>query len=127
MNNDDIASLCKALADENRIEILRTIAKEPGITANELLKTLHIAQSTLSHHMHVLTASGVVRVQRQGKWSHYSISPEALDVLDHFVNGLRINRSQRARRIRMLNDIKRDAALDERLADAVDEIIEKLN
>ncbi|MEG2138495.1 MAG: ArsR family transcriptional regulator, partial [Oscillospiraceae bacterium] len=35
-----------------------------------------IGQSPLSHHMRILCESGIVRGRREGKWTHYSISPE---------------------------------------------------
>ncbi len=127
MRSDDTPILFKALGDANRMEIVRTIAKNPGITANKLLKTLHIAQSTLSHHMRVLTNSGLVTVTREGKWSHYALSVEALDALDRFVNALRADRSQRARRLRMLSDIRREAGENTELVDAVDELVRALD
>ncbi len=127
MRSADIPALLKALGNENRIEIVRLIAKSPGITANKILKTLHVAQSTLSHHMHILVEAGVVIAVREGKWSHYSVSPEALDSIDRFVNGLRADRSQRARRLRMLLDLKHDPRMTSKLRDSIDRIVDTLS
>ena len=44
-----------------------------------LLDNLHITQPTLSHHMKILCDSGVVVGRKEGKWTHYSISPEGAD------------------------------------------------
>ena len=125
MRPPDAATLFKALADDNRIEIVKTIARTPGITANELLRTLDIAQSTLSHHMRVLKEAALVTMTREGKWSHYSLNIEAIDWLDRFVNGLRSDRSQRARRFRLLNDLKKDAE-DETVSREIDDILRRL-
>ncbi len=127
MRSADIPTLLKALGNENRIEIVKIIAKSPGITANRLLKTLHVAQSTLSHHMHILVEAGIVTAIREGKWSHYSVSPEALDSIDRFVNGLRADRSQRARRLRMLMDVKNDPRMTQKLRSSIDQIIDTLD
>ena len=126
MRPPNAATLFKALADDNRIEIVKTIARMPGITANELLRTLDIAQSTLSHHMRVLREAALVNMSREGKWSHYSLNAEAIDWLDRFVNGLRSDRSIRARRFRLLNDLKRDAGDDGALTAEIDDLIERL-
>ncbi len=126
MKSTDITALLKALSNENRVEIVKLIAKSPGITANRLLKTLHVAQSTLSHHMHILVEAGVVIAIHEGKWSHYTVSSEALDSLDRFINGLRADRSQRARRLRMLMDLKNDPKLPARQRADIDRIIDTL-
>lgn len=69
------ANVFKAFCDEHRLmifELLKTGEK----CACVLLKDLNISQSTLSHHMKILCESGVVSARREGKWIHYSISPE---------------------------------------------------
>ncbi len=66
------AAVFKAFCDENRLMILEML-REGERCACELLEQLHISQSTLSHHMKILTDSGVVAARKQGKWTHYSI------------------------------------------------------
>jgi ArsR family transcriptional regulator len=69
------AKVFKAFCDENRLmilELLRTGEK----CACKLLEDLNIGQSTLSHHMKILCDSGIVTARKDGKWMHYSISPE---------------------------------------------------
>lgn len=65
----------KAFCDENRIRILKLLLTGEKC-ACVLLDDLHITQPTLSHHMKTLCESGVVVGRREGKWTHYSISPE---------------------------------------------------
>lgn len=65
----------KAFCDENRIRILKQLLTGEKC-ACVLLDDLHITQPTLSHHMRTLCDSGVVVGRREGKWTHYSISPE---------------------------------------------------
>lgn len=65
----------KAFCDENRIQILKQLLSGEKC-ACVLLDNLHISQPTLSHHMKILCDSGIVNMRKEGKWAHYSISPE---------------------------------------------------
>lgn len=71
---DDVRRI-KALADENRLAIM--LALQHGEKCGcVLLEELNITQPTLSHHMKILCDSGLVNSRKEGKWMHYSISPE---------------------------------------------------
>ena len=70
-----IAMIFKAFCDENRIRILKLL-RSGEKCACKLLEELNISQPTLSHHMKILCDSGIVAGRKEGKWMHYSISPE---------------------------------------------------
>lgn len=74
-----IASVFKALGDENRIRILELLqsGEKCGCV---LLDDLHITQPTLSHHMKILCDSDIVVGRKEGKWIYYSISSEGVAV-----------------------------------------------
>lgn len=63
----------RALGDENRMQIL-SLLKQREMNGTELLQAVSIVQSTLSHHMKILTEAGLVHCRRQGKWSWYSVN-----------------------------------------------------
>lgn len=63
----------KAMADENRLAILKLL-QGGEMCACKLLETLNISQPTLSHHMKILCDSGIVDYRKEGKWMHYFIS-----------------------------------------------------
>lgn len=75
---EQYALIFRALADENRIRILELIGREEK-NAGELLEQLEVVQSTLSHHMKVLTESGLVSARKSGKWTYYAICGEVLE------------------------------------------------
>lgn len=75
MSEKKTAEMFKALCDENRIRILKLLQNGEKC-ACVLLDDLHITQPTLSHHMKILCDSGIVVSRKEGKWMHYSISPE---------------------------------------------------
>lgn len=109
MKSVDCAAVFKAMADENRVDIVRYVARHPGVTASTLLERLDIAQSTLSHHMKVLSEAQVIVVKRKGKWARYSVNIDTVDRLDRFINGLRSDRSIKARRARAVARALADA------------------
>ena len=80
----------KALCDENRVRILKYLTGGEKC-ACKLLDDLNIAQSTLSHHMKVLTDSGIVIGRKEGKWMHYSISSDGIDIAIDCLNALKEN------------------------------------
>ena len=65
----------KSLADENRLAILLSL-QHGEKCACVLLEELNITQPTLSHHMKLLCDSDLIVGRKEGKWMHYSISPE---------------------------------------------------
>lgn len=70
----------KALADINRLRILDRLAGGE-LCACHLLEDLDITQPTLSHHMKVLTAAGLVRGRKVGKWMHYCRAEDTFNQL----------------------------------------------
>ena len=75
MDEKRTALIFKAFCDENRISILKMLTSGEKC-ACKLLEELNVTQPTLSHHMKILCDSGIVASRKQGKWMHYSISPE---------------------------------------------------
>ena len=87
MNEIDIAVICKALSDSNRLKIVQLLT-EGEKCACKLLEAFSITQPTLSHHMKILTDSGLVTTRKEGKWAHYSLCCETLAAFKAFVNAL---------------------------------------
>ena len=83
-----IPSIFKALCDENRVRILKYLTGGQKC-ACKLLEDLNIAQSTLSHHMKILTDSGLVMGRKEGKWIHYSISKVGIDIAIGYLEALK--------------------------------------
>lgn len=60
----------KALADPSRLR-LTAILLRGEFTVQELTRIMGTGQSRISHHLKVLTDSGILAVKRQGTWSYY--------------------------------------------------------
>ena len=63
------AKVFNASCDPNRLKIL-DILKTGEHCACKLLEILDVSQSTLSHHMKILTDARVLNVRKDGKCSH---------------------------------------------------------
>ncbi len=71
------AQLFHALSDETRLGILEMLRGGEHCVC-DLQQDLDAAQSRLSFHLRVLKEAGVVTDRKEGRWSYYSIVPEAL-------------------------------------------------
>ncbi len=78
MTEKDIAGVCKALGDENRIKIVKMIMGGE-LCACRILDALNITQPTLSHHMKTLTDCNLVSSRKEGKWTYYSINNQVFN------------------------------------------------
>jgi DNA-binding transcriptional ArsR family regulator len=69
------SDIFKAFCNEYRLQILELLqtGEKCACVIQEHIK---ISQSNLSHHMKILCNSVIVSSQQEGKWMHYSISPE---------------------------------------------------
>ena len=84
MTREEVANICKAMSDANRLRILEmlTTGEKCGC---ELLEELQVTQPTLSHHMKVLSDCGLVSSRKEGKWHHYSISRERFEEYQEYI------------------------------------------
>jgi ArsR family transcriptional regulator, arsenate/arsenite/antimonite-responsive transcriptional repressor len=81
---DEAAALAAgfaALADPVRLRLLSMIASAGEICACDVVEPLGKSQPTVSHHTKVLADAGLVRGERRGRWTWWSVVPERLDAL----------------------------------------------
>ncbi|MGH9163163.1 MAG: metalloregulator ArsR/SmtB family transcription factor [Vicinamibacteraceae bacterium] len=68
-----LAALCRVLGDEQRLRLLRLLAKET-LNVKELTAIVGIAQSGVSRHLRLLRDSGLVEEQRTGGFAYYGLT-----------------------------------------------------
>lgn len=85
---DGIAEVFKALADPTRVRLLRYLAESDAGTACacHLPTALGITQPTLSFHMRKLFDAGLVMREKRGRWVHWTVRTEALDLVRTFLD-----------------------------------------
>ena len=74
---DRAVSLFHALSDPIRLSIIELLRGGERCVC-ELQGDLDTAQSKLSFHLRVLKDAGLVADRREGRWSYYTIVPDAL-------------------------------------------------
>ena len=80
-----ITAVAKALADTNRVEILRLLARQPGpLCACDVVEHFDLSQPTVSHHLKVLREAGLLSSSRRGLWTFYAPHPRAAKALAAF-------------------------------------------
>lgn len=77
---EQLAGVLKALADPARLRLLSMIAAHEGGEACvcDLTEPLGLAQPTVSHHLKVLLAAGLVTRDKRGVWAYYRLVDDAL-------------------------------------------------
>lgn len=83
-----LAAVFKALADPTRVRLLQYLAGSESGTACacHLPSALEISQPTLSFHMRKLHEAGVVDRDKRGRWVHWTVRPEALELSRSFLD-----------------------------------------
>jgi ArsR family transcriptional regulator, arsenate/arsenite/antimonite-responsive transcriptional repressor len=78
-----LAVMFKALGDPVRLRLLSLIASHPGGEACvcEISATFDVSQPTISHHLKLLRAAGLLDCERRGTWVYYWVIPSALQQL----------------------------------------------
>ncbi|XHB98791.1 metalloregulator ArsR/SmtB family transcription factor [Nitratireductor sp. ac15] len=70
-----------ALSHPARIEILKHLSGYDACCCKDVVRHLHLAQSTVSQHLKVLVDAGLVHVRPQRQSSRYEVDTEALQSL----------------------------------------------
>jgi ArsR family transcriptional regulator len=80
---EGLASVLKVVADPARLRLISFIASRPGRKACgcELTAPVGLSQPTVSHHLKVLHEAGILGRDQRGRWVHYTVRTEALDLL----------------------------------------------
>lgn len=78
-----LASAFAALADPVRLKLLSHVASASGeeVCACDLVDVSGRSQPTVSHHMKILHAAGLISREKRGLWVWYRVVPERLDAL----------------------------------------------
>ncbi|WP_345907602.1 metalloregulator ArsR/SmtB family transcription factor [Sphingomonas sp. UBA4815] len=85
---EDIAALARALGHPARIRIVRLLLAAPGCIGGDIVEAVGLAQSTVSEHLRILKAAGIISGEIDGPRVCYALNPSALAPLADFLAGL---------------------------------------
>ena len=86
--DEKMASVFKAMSDENRLKILKLLlsGERCGCT---LIDQLPISQPTLSYHLKWLTKVGLTTSYKEGTWNKHEVNKDVLNELIDYLIKLR--------------------------------------
>ncbi|MDR0345566.1 MAG: metalloregulator ArsR/SmtB family transcription factor [Nocardiopsaceae bacterium] len=76
-----LAQVFKALGDPVRLRLVSLIGAHAGgeVCVCDLTSAFDLSQPTISHHLKVLRAAGLIDSERRGTWVYYRLVPAALE------------------------------------------------
>lgn len=83
---DETAAIAKALAHPARIHIVRLLLDKQSCIACDIVEEVGLAQSTVSEHLRILKAAGVITGETAHPRVCYSLEPDSLIPLASLLN-----------------------------------------
>jgi DNA-binding transcriptional ArsR family regulator len=77
-----------AIADKSRLSILLELKKKETLTNAEVMELTGLSQPCSSHHIKLLTDSGLVNSTKEGRTVHLRLNKEAIQQLSSFLDTL---------------------------------------
>lgn len=74
---EDIVNVVRALSADTRLRVLKLL-RGRDMSSEELQQTLHVPRQTVSYHLGVLRAGGLVRSRREGRRVVYAAAVPAV-------------------------------------------------
>ncbi|HEY7223155.1 MAG TPA: metalloregulator ArsR/SmtB family transcription factor [Micromonosporaceae bacterium] len=95
-----LAGVLKALADPARLRLLSLIQASPEGEACvcDLTAPIGLSQPTVSHHLRILTESGLLEREKRGVWAYYRLVPAAIQQVADLLTPPRKRATKRAGR-----------------------------
>jgi len=83
--DEDIALIAKALSHPARIQIIRLLLSKTTCIGGDIVDVIGLAQSTVSEHLRILKASGVIIGEITRPRVCYSLNPQRLSHFNDFL------------------------------------------
>jgi DNA-binding transcriptional ArsR family regulator len=68
----------KALANEERLQIIRLLKQNKEMFAQDVEKHFYLEQSTTSHHLNTLKRAGITKSRKTGRNIYYSLDHDSI-------------------------------------------------
>ena len=79
LSPEALMRVAKAVADPQRLELLRRVAHGRELCCMELLEKCELTQATVSHHLKELTTAGLLVRRKEGKFAYYAFQAAVLE------------------------------------------------
>ena len=81
MLKQDYIKTFRALANEERLDIILKLYREGELCASDIEKSFFMEQSTTSHHLNYLKNVGLLDSRKQGRNVYYKVNANSLKTL----------------------------------------------
>jgi ArsR family transcriptional regulator len=78
MERARIEKISKALSDATRLMIFEAISAKKEMVCGELVTMRGVTPATVSHHLKILAAAGLIECHRKGQFVHNRVVPETI-------------------------------------------------
>jgi len=81
-----LSKILKAISDPTRLKIIKLLNVH-DMCVCEIMSALNLTQPTASHHLNILENVGLLKYERMGKWTFYSLNnPNIIELLEKFTS-----------------------------------------
>ena len=87
-SDEDVAAIAKALGHPARVHIVRLLLEKQSCIGCDIVDEVGLAQSTVSEHLRILKAAGIIVGEVEHPRVCYSLNPEALTPLKVFLDAI---------------------------------------
>ncbi|MGY6645958.1 MAG: ArsR/SmtB family transcription factor [Salinarimonas sp.] len=87
-DNTRIAAIAKALGHPARVRIVKLLLAKRSCIGCDIVEDVGLAQSTVSEHLRILKAAGIISGEIERPRICYSLVPGSLDPLADFLDAL---------------------------------------
>lgn len=103
MESKHASKIFEALSSDLRLDLFRLLVKNApdGLVAGDIARQLDIPSSNLSFHLKAIVQSGLVDVEREGRFMRYKASiPLMLDIVAYLTEECCANNPEQCRKYR---------------------------
>jgi ArsR family transcriptional regulator, arsenate/arsenite/antimonite-responsive transcriptional repressor len=85
---NEIATIAKAIAHPARVAIIEYLLKVNGCICNDIVNEINLAQPTVSQHLRELKNAGIIKGNIEGNAICYCINESVLNKLNGYFKGI---------------------------------------
>ncbi|MFP4020246.1 MAG: ArsR/SmtB family transcription factor [Halanaerobium sp.] len=87
INNKEIVKMLKAIADENRLQMINLLSCET-LCSCHFVNILEISQPNVSHHLKILKEAGLIEASKRGRWIDYTLNEDNIALIKNELNNI---------------------------------------
>ena len=101
-----LIQIFKLLADETRLKILLSLAREGELHVSALCERLGQSQPAVSHHLALLRSAGLLESRRDGKHNFYALQETRFrTIVGQLLDGMNVDSDDLARWLPTSSDV----------------------